>query len=74
MLHGTLEDMGGLGLSVIAEDVTPFGCTLKYEQNGGDVTGEITAEKSFSIILHDDGNDEWGFTDYLLQSRVHVYI
>ena len=64
MSHGTLEDMGGLGLSFIAEDVTPFGCTLKYEQNGGYVTGEITAEKSFSIILHDDGDNEWGVTDY----------
>ncbi len=62
--HGTLEDMGGLGLSFTAEDVTPFGCTLKYTQNGGYVTGEITEDKSFSIILHDEGDNEWGFTDY----------
>ena len=34
MSHGTLEDLGGLGLTFTAEDITPFGCTLRYSQSG----------------------------------------
>lgn len=46
MSHGTLEDIGGLGLTFTASDITPFGCRLNYAQNGGWSTGEITADSS----------------------------
>ena len=60
MSHGTLEDMGGLGLTFTVEDITPFGCTLRYSQSGGYVTGEITADNSFNLIVHSEEDDEWG--------------
>ena len=44
MSHGTLEDMGDLVLALSHRMCPPFGCTLKYEQNGGYVTGEIKKE------------------------------
>ena len=64
MSHGTLEDLGGLGLTFTAEDITPFGCTLRYSQSGGYVTGEITADNYYSLIVHSEEDDEWGSTDY----------
>ena len=64
MSHGTLEDMGGLGLSFTAKDITPFGCTLQYSQSGGYVTGEITADNYFSLIVQSKEDGEWGCTDY----------
>ncbi len=33
MSHGTLEDMGGLGLTFTVDDITPFGCTSGHERN-----------------------------------------
>ena len=64
MSHGTLEDMGGLGLTFTVKDITPFGCTLQYSQSGGYVTGEITADNYFSLIVQSEEDVEWGCTDY----------
>ena len=63
--HGTLEDMGGLGLSFTTEDVTPVGCTLKYSQKGGYVSGDITVDQCYCVILYDEDEGNWGFTDYI---------
>lgn len=62
--HGTFEDMGGLGLTFEAEDVTPFGLELKYTQKDGDVTGEITADQEFCVIIYDEETDDGGYTSY----------
>ncbi len=65
MSHGTLEDIGGLGLTFTVLDITPFGCTLEYAQNGGYVTGEITADNLFGIMkVHSEEEGLWGCSDY----------
>ena len=72
MSHGTLEDIGGLGLSFIADNVTPQGCTLSYMQKGGFVTGEIVFDKSFQLIVFSD--DSWGFSDWFGEDEQYFSI
>lgn len=61
--HGTLEDIGGLGLAFSVENVTPLGCTLICQQSGGYVSGDIVADKAFNILMF-SGNS-WGWSDLI---------
>ena len=61
--HGTLEDIGGLGLTFSVENVTPSGCTLICQQSGGYVSGDIVADKSFNLLMF-SGNS-WGWSDLI---------
>ncbi|MBR4579761.1 MAG: hypothetical protein IKO32_00840 [Lachnospiraceae bacterium] len=61
--HGTLEDIGGLGLTFSVENVTPSGCTLICQQSGGYVSGDIVADKSFNLLMF-SGNS-WVWSDLI---------
>ena len=61
--HGTLEDLGGLGIRVIAENITPEGCTLVLRQMGGYPEGEIKADSSFHLLCYDPLTDRWGWKE-----------
>lgn len=61
--HGTLEDSGGLGLMVIAENITPEGCRLILRQAGGYPTGEIVADDRYQLLCYDAEQDSWGWKD-----------
>ncbi|MBR6094052.1 MAG: hypothetical protein IKP92_03400 [Lachnospiraceae bacterium] len=58
--HGTLEDIGGLGLTFSVENITPTGCTLICQQSGGYVSGEIVADKSLDLLIF--SGDSWGLS------------
>lgn len=58
--HGTLEDIGGLGLTFSVENITPKGCTVICQQSDGYVSGEIIADKSFDLMMFSE--DSWGWS------------
>jgi len=47
-----------IGVSMIATDVMPTGCTLKFLQAGGNVTGELETGQWYEIQTQ-NGNGEW---------------
>ena len=70
--HGTLEDIGGLGLTFSIENITPKGCTVICQQSDGYVSGEIIADKSFDLMMF--SGDSWGWSGLIGNKTDNVVI
>lgn len=53
--HGTEGDAGTIGLTLLAEDVTPTGLTFVCRQSGGTVTGELDTGADYWLEVLEDG-------------------
>ena len=72
--NGTLEDIGGLGLTVSAKDVSPTGCTLVFTQEGGYPTGEIVAGNQYQMLCYDKKEDSWGWREDLIFNKDSITV
>ena len=64
--HGTIDDIGNLGLTFHAENITPTGCDIVCEQKGGLPLGKIVWDAGYSLLMYDEESNSWGTTEVLL--------
>ena len=71
--HGPIDDIGELGLSFYADNITPTGCDVVCTQKGGSPSGKIVWDAGYSILIYDDESKSWGTTEVLMtESEINI--
>ena len=64
--YGSVEDIGELGLTFRAENISPTGCDVVCEQKGGSASGKIMWDAGYSLLIYDDESKSWGTTEVFM--------